>query len=251
MRIIAGSYKGRRVQLPRECRWLRPTSDRVREALFSILGQWVGEKEVLDLFSGTGLLGFEALSRGAARCRFVDQRSGAMIERMATSLGLGPERYKIYPQDVAAFLKRDRESADLILSDPPYDLTWLEGLVEDVLTVAILVLIPALAGAAGADYLCYVTPSEHLRLPSVEDVREGIMASRIAAHIADIAKGLPGALEMDVMMAGYRKAINWQGQISTAIDQEKAGRLLEKSATAKEEGCTMCGELCAIKLGKN
>ena len=107
----------------------------------------------------------------------------------------------------------------------------------------------AIAGAAGADFLCYVTPSEHLRLPSVEDVREGIMASRIAAHIADIAKGLPGAMELDVMMAGYRKAINWQGQISTAIDQEKAGRLLEKSATAKEEGCTMCGELCAIKLG--
>ena len=109
----------------------------------------------------------------------------------------------------------------------------------------------AIAGAAGADFLCYVTPSEHLRLPSIEDVREGIMASRIAAHIADIAKGLPGAMELDVMMAGYRKAINWQGQISTAIDQEKAGRLLEKSATAKEEGCTMCGELCAIKLGKD
>jgi len=108
----------------------------------------------------------------------------------------------------------------------------------------------AIAGAAGADFLCYVTPSEHLRLPSIQDVREGIMASRIAAHIADIAKGLPGALELDVMMAGYRKAINWQGQISTAIDQEKAGRLLEKSETAKEEGCTMCGELCAIKLGK-
>jgi phosphomethylpyrimidine synthase len=108
----------------------------------------------------------------------------------------------------------------------------------------------AIAGASGADFLCYVTPSEHLRLPSIEDVREGIMASRIAAHIADIAKGLPGAMELDVMMAGYRKAINWQGQISTAIDQEKAGRLLEKSATAKEEGCTMCGELCAIKLGK-
>jgi len=108
----------------------------------------------------------------------------------------------------------------------------------------------AIAGASGADFLCYVTPSEHLRLPSIEDVREGIMASRIAAHIADIAKGLPGALEKDVMMAGFRKDINWQGQISTAIDQEKAGRLLEKSTTAKEEGCTMCGELCAIKLGK-
>ena len=108
----------------------------------------------------------------------------------------------------------------------------------------------AIAGASGADFLCYVTPSEHLRLPSIEDVREGIMASRIAAHIADIAKGLPGALEQDIMMAGFRKDINWQGQISTAIDQEKAGRLLEKSTTAKEEGCTMCGELCAIKLGK-
>jgi phosphomethylpyrimidine synthase len=108
----------------------------------------------------------------------------------------------------------------------------------------------AIAGACGADFLCYVTPSEHLRLPSIEDVREGIMASRIAAHIADIAKGLPGALEQDVMMAGFRKDINWQGQISTAIDQQKAGRLLEKSTTAKEEGCTMCGELCAIKLGK-
>ena len=108
----------------------------------------------------------------------------------------------------------------------------------------------AIAGAAGADFLCYVTPSEHLRLPDLEDVREGIMAARIAAHIADIAKGLPGAREKDVMMAGYRKALNWQGQIFTAIDREKAGRLLEKSATAKEEGCTMCGELCAINLGK-
>ena len=108
----------------------------------------------------------------------------------------------------------------------------------------------SIAGAAGADFLCYVTPSEHLRLPNLEDVREGIMASRIAAHIADIAKGLPGALEKDALMAGYRKAIDWEGQISTAIDRERAGRLLEKSATAKEEGCTMCGELCAIKLGK-
>ncbi|MBU2226793.1 MAG: phosphomethylpyrimidine synthase ThiC [Proteobacteria bacterium] len=108
----------------------------------------------------------------------------------------------------------------------------------------------AIAGAAGADFLCYVTPSEHLRLPNLEDVREGIMASRIAAHIADIAKGLPGALEKDALMAGYRKAIDWEGQISTAIDRERAGRLLEKSATAKEEGCTMCGELCAIRLGK-
>ena len=108
----------------------------------------------------------------------------------------------------------------------------------------------AIAGAAGADFLCYVTPSEHLRLPTLDDVREGIMAARIAAHIADIAKGVSGARERDVMMARYRRELNWQGQISTAIDPSKAERLLEKSAQAKEEGCTMCGELCAIKMGK-
>lgn len=108
----------------------------------------------------------------------------------------------------------------------------------------------AIAGAAGADFLCYVTPSEHLRLPSLDDVREGIMASRVAAHIADIAKGLPGAFAQDIAMAGYRKDFNWEGQIQTAIDSEKAGALLEKSDGAKDEGCTMCGEFCAIKLGK-
>jgi phosphomethylpyrimidine synthase len=108
----------------------------------------------------------------------------------------------------------------------------------------------AIAGASGADFLCYVTPSEHLRLPTLEDVREGIMASRIAAHIADIAKGLPGAREKDLAMARNRKELNWQGQIKSAIDPEKADRLLQVSVKAGEEGCTMCGELCAIRLGK-
>lgn len=108
----------------------------------------------------------------------------------------------------------------------------------------------AIAGAAGADFLCYVTSSEHLRLPTLDDVREGIMAARIAAHIADIAKGLPGAWEKDAQMAGYRKELNWQGQIDSAIDPAKAETLLEKSGTAKEKGCTMCGEFCAIRLGK-
>jgi phosphomethylpyrimidine synthase len=108
----------------------------------------------------------------------------------------------------------------------------------------------AIAGAAGADFLCYVTPSEHLRLPSLDDVREGIMASRIAAHIADIAKNIPGAYEKDIMMAKYRKVFDWQGQTSISIDPEKTGKFLERSESAQEEGCTMCGELCAIKLGK-
>jgi phosphomethylpyrimidine synthase len=108
----------------------------------------------------------------------------------------------------------------------------------------------AIAGAAGADFLCYVTPSEHLRLPTLEDVREGIMASKLAAHIADIAKELPGAMEKDRRMASYRKTFDWEGQIEVSIDPQKSRALLERSETAKEEGCTMCGDLCAIKLGK-
>jgi len=108
----------------------------------------------------------------------------------------------------------------------------------------------AIAGSAGADFLCYVTPSEHLRLPTIEDVKEGIMASRIAAHIADIAKGVPGALEKDLLMAKYRNEFNWEEQVNMSIDPDKAGALLETSESASKEGCTMCGEFCAIKLGK-
>jgi len=108
----------------------------------------------------------------------------------------------------------------------------------------------AIAGAAGADFLCYVTPSEHLRLPTLDDVREGIIAARIAAHIADLAKGLPEAWERDRMMAQYRRDFNWDGQVEMAIDPSKARALLERSTAGREEGCTMCGDLCAIKLGR-
>jgi phosphomethylpyrimidine synthase len=108
----------------------------------------------------------------------------------------------------------------------------------------------AIAGAAGADFLCYVTPAEHLRLPTIEDVKEGIIASRIAAHIADIAKGVHGALEKDLLMAKYRDDFDWEGQIKLSIDPEKTESFLEKSESAGKEGCTMCGEFCAIKLGK-
>lgn len=108
----------------------------------------------------------------------------------------------------------------------------------------------AIAGAAGADFLCYVTPAEHLRLPTLNDVRDGVIAARIAAHIADIAKNLPGARAKDRKMSQCRKNFDWQGQVDLSIDPEKALSLLEKSKSAKDEGCTMCGELCAIKLGK-
>ena len=108
----------------------------------------------------------------------------------------------------------------------------------------------AIAASAGADFLCYVTPAEHLRLPTIDDVKEGIIASRIAAHIADIAKGVHGALEKDLLMAQYRDEFNWTGQIEISIDPERTEAFLEKSESASEEGCTMCGEFCAIKLGK-
>jgi len=108
----------------------------------------------------------------------------------------------------------------------------------------------AIAGAAGADFLCYVTPAEHLRLPTLADVREGVIAAKVAAHIADIAKGVKGACEADRKMSQCRKSFDWQGQVNLSIDPEKTVELLEKSKSANEEGCTMCGEFCAIKLGK-
>jgi phosphomethylpyrimidine synthase len=109
----------------------------------------------------------------------------------------------------------------------------------------------AIAGSAGADFLCYVTPAEHLRLPTLDDVRDGVIAARIAAHIADIAKGVKTARAKDRKMSQYRKNFDWQGQVDISIDPEKTVSLLEKSKSAKDEGCTMCGELCAIKLGKD
>jgi len=108
----------------------------------------------------------------------------------------------------------------------------------------------AIAGAAGADFLCYVTPAEHLRLPTLADVREGVIATRIAAHIADIAKNVHGARERDRKMSQCRKNFDWQGQVALSIDPEKTNAFLEKSKSAQDEGCTMCGEFCAIRLGK-
>ncbi len=105
----------------------------------------------------------------------------------------------------------------------------------------------AIAARAGADFLCYVTPSEHLRLPSVDDVRQGVIASRIAGHAADIARGLKGSLEKDCRMAKARRALDWQEQIRLSIDPVRARKLRESSMPKETDVCTMCGELCAIK----
>ena len=109
----------------------------------------------------------------------------------------------------------------------------------------------AIAGKAGADFLCYVTPSEHLKLPSVEDVKEGVIATRIAGHAADIARGNRKALERDVEMARARKNFDWQRQIDLSIDPEKARRYHEEGKSAEDQVCTMCGEFCAMKRVKD
>jgi len=105
----------------------------------------------------------------------------------------------------------------------------------------------AIAGAAGADFLCYVTPSEHLRLPDLDDVREGVITCRIAAHAADIAKGVKGAMDWDKEMARRRKALDWKGQIELCINPDRARKLRESSMPKESDVCTMCGEFCSMK----
>ena len=109
----------------------------------------------------------------------------------------------------------------------------------------------AIAGKAGADFLCYVTPSEHLKLPTVEDVREGVIATRIAGHAADIARGNKKALEQDIEMSKARKAFDWDRQIELSIDPGKARRYHEEGKSTGKDVCTMCGEFCAIKRVKD
>jgi phosphomethylpyrimidine synthase len=105
----------------------------------------------------------------------------------------------------------------------------------------------AIAAAAGADFLCYVTPAEHLKLPSLEDVKEGVIACRIAAHAADIVKEVPGAIEKDRTMAEARQRLDWKAQIDLSIDPQKARLYREEGGEYQGSTCTMCGEYCAIK----
>ena len=106
----------------------------------------------------------------------------------------------------------------------------------------------AIAASAGADYLCYVTPAEHLKLPDCSDVHEGVIASKIAAHAADIAKGIPGAIEKDNEMADKRNKLDWKGQIELSIDPPKSALYRHKGGGDKTDACSMCGSFCAIKV---
>jgi len=109
----------------------------------------------------------------------------------------------------------------------------------------------AIAAAAGADFLCYVTPAEHLSLPDLDDVRQGVFASRIAAHAADIAKGVKGAGERDRQMSVARKKLDWEGQANLALDGERSRLVHNKQHATAGSACSMCGNFCAMELVGN
>ncbi len=106
----------------------------------------------------------------------------------------------------------------------------------------------AIAAAAGADFLCYVTPTEHLSLPNPDDVHDGVMAARIAAHAADIAKGIKSAWEWDKTMSQLRRKRDWEGQFSTCIDPAHAKKIRKKGTPQDADVCSMCAEFCVFKV---
>jgi len=105
----------------------------------------------------------------------------------------------------------------------------------------------ALAGMAGADFLCYVTPAEHLALPDVDDVRRGVIATKIAAHAVDISKGNQAAMDQDLKMSQCRANLDWQGQIDNALDPIEARYRLRDRENLEDE-CSMCAQMCAMKV---
>ncbi len=108
----------------------------------------------------------------------------------------------------------------------------------------------AIAASFGADFLCYVTRSEHLRLPTFEDVKEGVIAARIAAHAADIAKGIKKAMDWDIKMSTARKRRDWKKQIELAIDPQLPEAVRRQSKSSIADVCTMCSQYCSLKLSE-
>ena len=176
----------------------------------------------------------ELLTLGELRDRAVEQHVQVMIE--------GPGHVPL--NQVALNVQLEKE---ICKGAPFYVLGPLVtdiGMGYDHITAAIG---GAVAGAAGADFLCYVTPSEHIRLPDIEDVKEGVIVSKLAAHAADIAKGIPGALGADIKMARCRKALDWNGQIALSLNPEKIKKWRAEIPPTEKDVCSMCGEFCAIK----
>ena len=108
----------------------------------------------------------------------------------------------------------------------------------------------AIAATYGADFLCYVTPAEHLRLPNLDDMKEGIVATKIAAHAADIAKGIEGAIDWDNKMSKARADLDWNAMFNLALEKEKPKKYRAESKPHDEETCTMCGKMCSMRTMK-
>jgi len=108
----------------------------------------------------------------------------------------------------------------------------------------------AIAATYGADFLCYVTPAEHLKLPDLDDMREGIIASKIAAHAADIAKGVKGARDWDNAMSKARADLDWETMFNLALDPVKPRKYREASTPEHSDSCTMCGKMCSMRTMK-
>jgi phosphomethylpyrimidine synthase len=105
----------------------------------------------------------------------------------------------------------------------------------------------AIAASEGADFLCYVTPAEHLRLPDLDDMKQGIIATRIAAHSADIVKKVNGARQWDNAISQARQKLDWEKMFALAIDPEKAKNYRASSVPEHDDTCTMCGKMCAVR----
>ena len=105
----------------------------------------------------------------------------------------------------------------------------------------------AVAASSGADFLCYVTPAEHLRLPDADDVKEGLIATKIAAHAADIAKNVPHARDIDNKMSDARRRVDWDEMFSLALDPDKPREYLKSAPPSTDGTCTMCGKMCAMR----
>jgi len=177
----------------------------------------------------------ELMTLGELRDRAVDRGVQVMIE--------GPGHVPI--DEIATNIQLEkricRGAPFYILGPLPTDIT--PG--YDHITSAIG---GAIAAMAGADFICYVTPAEHLRLPDLEDVREGVIAARIAGHVADIGRGIPGARLRDKEMSTCRKNLDWEGMFALSIDPDRARGMRQESEDDGKDVCTMCGELCAVNL---
>ena len=165
--------------------------------------------------------------------------------------GIGPESTISYYHDIVYGVQK-RVGRDFFpdMSIESIDLfKWVELCDQkryDELVDFTLAPIQRLA-ASGADFLCYVTPAEHLRLPDLNDVREGIIAAKIAAHAGDIAKGLPGAREIDNRMSDARRRLDWEEMFGLALDGKKAREYFESALPADQHSCSMCGKMCAMR----